>query len=252
VALLALAVSFSGRISEMAVWIVLTVAWIAAGAWLCDVWWGVPGRVGAFLLCVPLFLMGSFLMPRERHTGPGPVVLHLEPEHGTISSKDGIFLLSFVNTGPEDIDHIHVLHDYFEARTTGTGISIRPSAFIEFGDPSPSLKSKHRTTVKINSSVFGKQIDGNDLHILRGVRLTVVFRRAQDGKEFYFLQGYGFRDSTRSYTLGSAPDSMHAPFLPLRYVAPYFDSAAFINRHNGAMLLPGSVDELAERSSQRF
>jgi hypothetical protein len=122
------------------------------------------------------------------------------------------FQLTFANTGIEDINHIQATEDYFVAlklRTGGIVIKNVGGIPVESG-VCASLKSKQSCPLLINFcsqiEVVNEVVKNNGVPSMRGVRLTITFRRKADGRDYRIIKGYG--------TIGPHAEGMFPPGIP--------------------------------------
>ena len=203
-------------------------------------WLGPPmwSRILA-LVALTLFLaaLGWFSWPTPAAINAVPD-LRIEPEHDLLGSSNGMFTLSLVNYGP-DVDHAHTELDYFTAQKDSAG-DIRIKRMFHFEEGTSPVVLRTNQTLPIAVDFRGFVIKGyqsakatfSGLSLL-GVRITVIFRRFSDQKEFTIVRAYEVTEADRQgiWTL-SPPSTSYLPSLPefrnIRFtideVMPYIQS----------------------------
>ena len=168
-------------------------------------------------------------------------IVHLEPEQGPIWSTNppgqriGAFTLSFHNTGLEDITNINVSQDYFVAEKSKDIIIKRAGGMLIPNVMPEVLASKEKQPIEIDLGdhidVLNEVADSFKGPSLRGVKVTVRFRRRADGKDFSIVRMYGIIGPKGEglMMVGDAGDPAPIPlrnqFLTLSELVPYQDAS---------------------------
>jgi hypothetical protein len=143
---------------------------------------------------------------------PDPVV-HIEPENALLWSTKpgqslGVFELTLVNTGPEDIDTIRAEQFYFLAEKTEDLVlkTLSHAVSVEM----PPLKTKDGASFRLDFRPYRSL--ARELMVnfhgpsLLGVKVLLRFRRSADRKEFSVTRGYAALNPTAPAIYGSDTD----------------------------------------------
>lgn len=191
------------------------------------------------VLGILLVGLGFYVWPQsERHERLFDPIIHLEPERTTIkpeTGKPGLFKLSLVNSGLEDIDRIDVSEDYFVAlkgqtiiikNMGGVPVTNEMKSILKGGGDSDTIRIDFSAHIDIMNEVAAN-FKGPSL---RGVKVTVNYRRRADGADFSITRGYGLFGKgaemfvTVNSVLDNFPMELRDQFLSLQEVVALFQS----------------------------
>jgi hypothetical protein len=127
--------------------------------------------------------------------------LSMQPKMATIDA-DGGFTVSLVNDGPDIVD-AELAEDYFLAEKTKGEIHLYQLFHTEFpGNPiKVPIRRNQSFPIPIGFSPVAKaalksETSSCGCYPLLGVKITVSYKRYEDGKDFKFMSGYGYEAQT--------------------------------------------------------